>query len=331
MDCCQSASCCQPRVPERLQFNWIDLFKVLSQWLFAFTRIFNIKTGLYYTGNEYDVTAPLLVTANYHLTVWSVWRRIRRFKTRILVIDTDGINVWCSSGKGKFCSEEIIRQIELYPLELLSQDEKIELILPKLSLSGVRLSDLRSKGIIPVIGPVYAGDIPAFLNEKPYRDCNEQIFRFDLLDRIFTLVPSWVQIVTYSIDAMLVLGILHLWLQTGIWWQVLPISLLLTTTYILGFPYLPTRSFVYKGMSLFLLAAIIFYAFIYHGTSNVFQTIFYLSYIAGFSVFFGLYYTGNSGVSNYSIVKRETVLFLPLAVLFLLVSLVSVILKGVLT
>ncbi len=321
----------EPTNINELQFNLMDLFKVLWEWLFSFRRIYYIKPGLYYTGDKYDITTPLLVTANYHLTVWTVWRRIKHLNTRVLVIDTDGINVWCSSGKGRFCAEEILLQLDKYPKEVITRSEEIQLILPKLSLSGVKLSDLRKHNIKPIIGPVYAGDIPNYLNNPPYRDCNEQIFQFDLLDRLFTLVPSWVQIITYSSGAAFVLFILNIWLKIGIWWQVYPIGVILTTLYVLLFPYLPTRSFVYKGFFLFLMTGFVYLIYSLQLHQTIYNHVFYLSYIAGFSVFYGLYYTGNSGVSNYSIVKRETVLFFPVVIILFLASLVSVILKGVLS
>jgi hypothetical protein len=317
-------------VPKALLFSLKDLFKVLWELLFAFSRTYTVQPGLYFTGKEYDISAPLLVTANYHLTVWSVWRRIRNLKTRILIIDTDGINVWCSAGKGRFCAEEIIKQINRYPHEILSKEKNIQLILPKLSLSGVKLADLRANNISPIIGPVYAGDLPLYLQNKPLADSKTELFTFDIADRLFTLPSSVVQITLYSVIGAIVLSILNFWLKTGFWWQIIPLSLTISTAYILLFPLLPTRSFVYKGIILSLLVGAGYLFYNSPLQPGMWQNLFYLSYIAGFSIFFGLYYTGNSGVSNYSIVKKETVLFLPVVVLLFLAALAGVILKGVL-
>jgi hypothetical protein len=176
---------------------------------------------------------------------------------------------------------------------------------------------------------VYAGDLPAFLDYSPLKDCLSQRYTFDLADRIFTLVPSWVQILAYSVSGAVVLGILHFWLKTYLWWQIIPLSLSISTLYILLFPYLPTRSFVYKGIFLFILLALGLSVIFYFAPLELWSSRFYLMYMAGFSILFGLYYTGNSGVSNYSIVKKETVIFMPISVLLLVAALVMVIIKGV--
>lgn len=316
--------------PVKLRFRLLDIFKVFGEMVFAYGRTFIITPGLYYTGKEYDISAPLLVTSNYHLTVWSVWRRIKHLKTRILIIDTDGINVWCSAGKGKFNAFEIMKQLDRYPHELLSLDRDIQIILPKLSLSGVKMSDLRKNNISPVIGPIYAGDLPEFLQNLPYKDCNAEQFTFDLADRLFTLLSTLRQIAGYSIIGALILFILNIWLKTGLWWQVIPLSLLISTVYVIFFPLLPTKSFVYKGIFLFLALGIYYEIVNIYQLQSLWESLFYLSFMAGFSMFFGLYYTGNSGVSNYSIVKRETILFLPVVVLLLFVATAAAILKGVL-
>lgn len=315
--------------PIALEFGFKDLFKVFWEILLAYRRSFFITPGLYYTGNEYDVSAPLLVTANYHLTVWSVWRRIKHLMTRILVIDTDGINVWCSAGKGNFSSEEITRQLERYPRELLSAESDLQLILPKLSLSGVKLSDLKKHGIRPIIGPIYARDLPDFLQQETYQDCEAAYFRFDLNDRLFTLLSSWRQVVYYNLLGLIGLGVLNIWLKTGLWWQIMPVGLTIATIYILFFPYLPTRSFAWKGSSLGLLGGLGYGFYSILVRKGLWETLFYLCFMAGFSIFFGLYYTGNSGVSNHTTVKKETVQFLPVVALLLAAATIAAILKGV--
>lgn len=316
--------------PSALKFGLKDLFMAFWEMFLAFRRSFILTPGLYYTGGEYEISAPLLVTANYHLTVWSLWRRIKHLKTRILIIDTDGINVWCSAGKGKFCSEEIIRQLHKYPWKLLSPERDLQIILPKLSLSGVKLTDLKQHNIRPIIGPIYAGDLPNFLQQAKYQDCAEEYFHFDLGDRLFTLPSSLRQVLYYNLLGMLALGIMNIWLKTGLWWQIIPLGLAIASVYILAFPYLPSRSFAGKGIFLGLLGGIAYGFYRVFFPCGIWDNMFYLCYIAGFSIYFGLYYTGNSGVSKYTTVKKETIIFLPIAVLLLVASAIAVILKGVL-
>ena len=96
--------------PGPLHPTCVDYLKVVVCWFNAFKHTYAFEPGLYYTGKHYDREAPLLVTSNYFLTVFLIIRRIRRFNARLLVIDTDGINVWCAAGKGKFLNSRIKRR-----------------------------------------------------------------------------------------------------------------------------------------------------------------------------------------------------------------------------
>ena len=60
-----------------------------------------IAPGLYRIGNP-DKQSPVLVTANYKLTVDAVRRELAGLSVWLLVLDTKGVNVWCAAGKGTF-------------------------------------------------------------------------------------------------------------------------------------------------------------------------------------------------------------------------------------
>ncbi len=326
--CCGNAT----EAPISLNFTILDYFKVLISWILSYRRTFSIEPGLYFTGKEYDMNTPMIVTCNYHMTVFLVWRKMRRIPVRVLVIDTKGINVWCSAGKGQFNAQEILKQLAKYPKEILTNEAKLQLILPKLSLSGVKLSDLRPYDIDPIIGPIYLEELPAFLTKRPFKNSIDSHYKFDLRDRLFTLIPTFIQFTVYLGIGAIVLLAIHLWLNTGIWWQVIPIGLTITTIYILMFPWLPTKSFAKKGISLFFILSALFVAILNHyGIHRVLDWVFYVSFTVGASLFFSLYYTGNSGVSNYSEVRRETIIYLPISVFILLISFVSIIWKGVIS
>jgi len=64
-----------------------------------------------------DENSPVLVTANYKLTVDKLREELHGFNLWILVIDTNGVNVWCAAGKGTFSTEEIICKIQKYKLK----------------------------------------------------------------------------------------------------------------------------------------------------------------------------------------------------------------------
>ncbi len=322
--------------PRRLSFGMRDCLKAFHSWFRAFKRTHMIEPGLYYTGERYDIAAPLLVTCNYHLTVLSLWRCLRGRNVRILVIDTDGINVWCSSGKGRFSAAAIMQQVARYGKGMLTRGEKIDLILPKLSLSGVKLSDLRKQGVRPVVGPVYASALPAFLDGTASRDTAADIFWFSLKDRLFTLTPSLVQFAKYFIWAAAGLFLWDLLFPTGIHWQVVPAALGYGLAYILLFPLLPTKKFAVKGIALFAIVWAASSAWVlFQGTESLasepYRYLFGTFFVFGTALFFSLYYTGNSGVSNYSLVKREIITWLPVSALSYAAAVVSIILAGVMS
>ncbi len=320
-------------LPKKLDFSGLDYLKALYSWLRAFRNTNRMEPGLYYTGEKYDINSPLLVSCNYHLTVFLLWRILRRRTVRLLVIDTHGINVWCSSGKGQFSAETILAQIRRYGRGMLSASATIELMLPKLSLSGVRLAALREHSIRPIIGPIYMSDIPAFLDSAPLRDRAGDSFRFTLKDRLFTLPPSLVQFMKYYAVIFAILLLWNVFFSTGIHWQAAAIGLIFGVLYILLFPLLPTKRFAVKGLVLaaMILAFFAGWVFIRRVSLDSASLVFYTSFTIATALFFSLYYTGNSGVSNYSLVKREIVLFLPPAFFLFLISFAAIIVKGVLS
>jgi hypothetical protein len=323
--------------PQRLVFTWQDYFKVFFSWLNAYRQTFKIEPGLYFFGEVYDAGSPLLVTGNYHMTVFILWRIIKKHiigkqNVRLLIIDTKGINVWCASGKGQFSASEVMKQLNRYDRALLTNQAKIRLILPKLSLSGVSLAELQRQDVIPVIGPIYADDLPAYLTDIPLKDRNEDVYRFDLKDRLFTFGPSLMQVIRYSFFIFVPLFIWHYFFHTNIHWQVFPILGAINLLYIVLFPFLPTKKFAIKGLALFVLMALsltLYYTIINKAAFELWSFLFYLAFLAGANLFYALYYTGNSGVSNYSLVKKEIITFLPYTAVCFLGAAVLLIIKGV--
>ncbi len=328
-DCCASQA---QESPQNISFRLLDYFKVLYSWMFSFRRTFMVEPGLYYTGNEYDINTPLLVTCNYHMTVFVLWRELRNRNARLLVIDTHGINVWCSSGKGQFSACEIIKQLERYDRGILTKGNTIQLVLPKLSLSGVSIAELKANSIDPKIGPIYAKELPDYLDDIPLKNRNKDKYQFSLKDRLFTLVPSLVQTIRYGIYITIGLLVWHHFFNTHIYWQVIPIFFIVVTFYIIFFPILPTKKFVVKGLFLYMIQIILLSLYFFQFNNNSMDQlsyIFYIFFLGGSNLFFSLSYTGNSGVSNYSLVKKETIRYLPITALFFLASLVTIIIKGV--
>jgi acetyl-CoA decarbonylase/synthase complex subunit gamma len=300
--------------PQPLRLTWLDYLKAGVCWLDAFKRTYAFEPGLYYTGEHYDSNAPLLVTANYFLTVFLVARRIRAFDARLIVIDTDGINVWCSAGKGQFSHTQVLKQLDRYGRKLLTDVKQLSLILPKLALSGVNLRALRKANVRPVIGPVYAKDLPEFLSHPPYNDRVEDKVIFGLQSRLFTWLPGLLQALVYSFAIVLAFwGIEHIW-GFPVPMGLIVLTVILATVYPIFFPWIPGIRFAVKGLWLAAFSALVICILTATGVLLLADLPMTLLFTFGTAVFFGLSYTGNSAVSNYSRVRREIAGFLPLYV-----------------
>lgn len=122
---------------------------------------YRVRPGLYAVG-EADAASPVLVTANYKMTVDLLRCELTNTKAWLLVLDTQGINVWCAAGKGTFGTGEVIRQVTSCRLAEVVGHRT--LILPQLGAPGVAAHEvLKGCGFRVVYGPVRAADLPAFL------------------------------------------------------------------------------------------------------------------------------------------------------------------------
>jgi hypothetical protein len=122
---------------------------------------YRIAPGLYRVGQP-DSKSPVLVTANYKLTVDAVRRWLAGLNMWLLVLDTNGVNVWCAAGKGTFGTGELVRRIEATGLARVVEHHR--LILPQLGAVGVAAHEVkRATGFSVSYGPVRARDIPAYL------------------------------------------------------------------------------------------------------------------------------------------------------------------------
>ena len=117
--------------------------------------------GLYCIGSPTS-DAPVLVTANYKLTLDSLRKELGGLNLWILVADTRGINVWCAGGKGTFSAEEIGFQVERAKVKEVVKHR--ELLLPQLGANGVNGQALKKIcGFRGKFGPIRAADIPGYL------------------------------------------------------------------------------------------------------------------------------------------------------------------------
>jgi hypothetical protein len=146
-----------------------------------------IDPGLYRIGSP-DADSPVLVTANYKLTVDSVRRHLTGLNIWLLVLDTKGVNVWCAAGKGTFGTEELVRRIAVVGLPQVVRHRN--LIVPQLGATGVAAHEVkRATGFSVRYGPVRATDIPAYLAAGMRATPEMRRVRFGWTDRL-VLTPT---------------------------------------------------------------------------------------------------------------------------------------------
>ena len=68
---------------------------------------YKVDPGLYAVGRP-TVESPVLVSANYKLSFDRLRSQLTGLDAWMLVLDTHGVNVWCSAGKGTFGTDEIV-------------------------------------------------------------------------------------------------------------------------------------------------------------------------------------------------------------------------------
>lgn len=301
--------------PHHLSFSVLDYLKALICWLDSYRYTYAIRPGLYFTGSHYDQNAPLLITANYLLTVLLLVRNVRNLNVRILVIDTDGINVWCSAGKGRFSHFRIIEELSKFERNLLTPKTWLTLILPKFCMSGVDLRALRRAKIRPIIGPLYAKDLPGFLSREPFRNCQDDQVTFGLQSRLFTWLPGFKQTIGYLLSGIVLLLGIEWFCAVPVPWILVVVAVTIATLYPLLFPWIPGVRFAVKGIWLGWLLCILLSGMLMYGQLTLADYWVAISFSMASAIFFGLSYSGNSAVSNYTSVRQETARFLPLSIL----------------
>ena len=122
---------------------------------------YKVAPGLYCVGNP-DGESPVLISANYKMSFDVLRKELGGLDAWIVVLDTDGVNVWCSAGKGTFGTEELVRRLAAVNLPQIVSHRTI--IAPQLGAPSVAAHEVFSlSGFQVVYGPVRASDLKAFI------------------------------------------------------------------------------------------------------------------------------------------------------------------------
>jgi hypothetical protein len=288
-----------------------------ARWAIGRMR-FRVEPGLHAVGKP-TPDSPVLVSANYKMSFDRLRSQLAGLDAWIMVLDTDGINVWCAAGKGTFGTEEIVRRIEVVRLAEIVAHRT--LIVPQLGAPGVAAHEVKERsGFRVVYGPVRAPDLPAFLaaGMKATREMRQ--VRFPLRDRLAVIPVELVMGAKYMLLLAACLFVLAglgpdgynlgRVVDVGAWSALLLLgaavgSTVLTPTLL---PWLPGRAFWIKGMGLGLafLAGILVYAWRHAGAfQNGVTVAAWCLLIPTVASFMAMNFTGATTYTSLSGVRRE--------------------------
>lgn len=292
-----------------------------------------IPTGIYAVGNPGE-SSPVLVTANYKLTFDKLRTELGGMNLWILVIDTNGINVWCSAGKGTFSASEIVNKIRQTRLAQIVSHR--QLILPQLAAPGVAAHTIsKAVGFKVVYGPIKAQDIPAFIASGYRAAPAMRRVTFDLTERI-VLTPVELLMAFKFIPITVIIFLLINLINNGgqSLRQVLTVTGFNSLPYIIAIligcvivpvmlPVIPFRPFAAKGA----LAGIIWSLIvIYFGDIFMYSRAWTLMlanalFLTSLISFLALNFTGSTPYTSFSGTQKETLKAVPMQMIASLIGL----------
>lgn len=319
-----------PRLKTRLNYK-DQLGTIAVRWAIN-RQDYKVAPGLYCIGTPHP-DSPVLVTANYKLTVDTLRKELAQIDAWILVLDTRGINVWCAAGKELFSTREVINRVRQTDLAKVVTHR--ELILPQLSATGVRARQVKKDSGFKVIwGPIRTLDIKQFLGNSCKADTTMRRVTFSFWERL-TLVPVELsQVVKPTLWVLL-----GIFLASGIGSNLFslaaawPRGLMATAAYAAGIisgaivapallPWIPTRSFALKGAITGFVCGI-GVVLIFHTALDFWGGLALLFCSTAISSFLAMNFTGSTPFTSPSGVEKEMRKAIPLQGLTALIAVVA--------
>lgn len=298
--------------PVTSEITWVDRWDhFLARW--GVDRLgHRVEPGLYSLGNP-TPDSPVLVTANYTLSFDALRSSLAGFDAYILVLDTQGVNVWCAAGKGTFGTDELVSRIESVGLHDVVNHRL--LILPQLGAPGVTAHEVARRARFKVeYGPVRAGDLPEYLATRSATPEMRRV-RFNLWDRV-VLIP--VELVHVLLPTLVAAAVVYLagGARASLAASVAVLAGVVAFPVLL--PWIPTPSFSTKGFILGGLVALSFALAHLRGNAggvSAFEAIGALSYLLAMppvTAYLALNFTGSTPFTSRSGVRREIFTYVPI-------------------
>lgn len=289
---------------------------------------YTVEPGLYALGTP-DRNCRVLVTANYKMSFDRLRQALPGRDLWILVLDTDGINVWCAAGKGTFGTKELADRIASTGLSRIVAHR--QLILPQLAAPGVAGHLVKKvSGFMVTFGPIRASDLPVFLDNDLEAEPGMRLKTFPIRERA-VLIPM--ELVAALKPVLVIVPILLLLAGVGrgpegFWPGVLTHGLFAVVALFgailagavvtpLLLPWLPGRAFSLKGAWAGLVTAAILLALgaDFSGSWPVrIEALGWLFLVPALSAFLAMNFTGASTFTSLSGVRKEMRRAVPLQI-----------------
>ncbi len=321
----KTASGTVPQVSSTL--TWRDHFGTIKTRWGVGRMSYIVDPGLHALGNP-DESSSVLVSANYKMSFDRLRETLHGRDAWILVLDTGGINVWCSAGKGTFGTAELVRKIITSGISQIVSHRNI--ILPQLAGPGVAAHLVRKySGFKVNYGPVRARDLPAYLDAGCRALPEMRIETFTLWERTAVIPVELVEamkIAVFVLPLAFFLGGLggpgEYWgnvLNYGTFASAAILSAVLVGTILVPIflPFLPGRAFSVKGFWLGLLTTLILVLLRSPDISvwpGRFETAAWFFLVIPITMYLSMNFTGASTYTSLSGVRKEMRWALPVGI-----------------
>ena len=271
-----------------------------------------VEPGLYALGQPM-ADSPVFVTANYTLGFDALRSALAGIDGYILVLDTQGINVWCAAGKGTFSTDELVHRIEATGLSQVVNHRR--LILPQLGATGVAAHEVkRRSGFRVEYGPVRAADLPEYLRIGQ-ATLEMRRVRFNLFDRLVLIPVELVHTLPWMLIAAAALYLISGWFAS-----VAAVAAILAGVVLFPIllPWIPTPNFSSKGFLLGAVVALPFGLMVFFGNpgaalwKRVGGVLTYLLSLPPVTAYLALNFTGSTPFTSKSGVRSEIFAYVPI-------------------
>jgi hypothetical protein len=310
-----------PCISSRLVMqDYLGAFKV--RWGIS-RNSYRVDPGLYAVGTPND-KSDVFVTANYKLTFDEVRKNLNGLNAWLLILDTKGVNVWCSAGKGTFGTKELVHRIQATSLGTIVNHRR--LIVPQLGATGVAAHLVKeASGFTVIYGPVRISDIRFFIQAGYKATKDMRRVNFDWYDRL-KLIPNDI---VYNVRYLLLLFMILLALSgisasgysiQQVLSNIIPVIKIIFAGYFAGLvftplllPYIPVQNFSFKGLIMGAIFSLILFINNSLDGGILTQSAEGLL-ILSFASFLAMNFTGASTYTSLAGVKKEMKIAVPIQI-----------------